>query len=53
MWCVDAAADRTAVKVSYDMSLLGNDPSVLDTYADPAFGAMLAEWSAAIAASMA
>ncbi|MGB9357157.1 MAG: SRPBCC family protein [Acidimicrobiia bacterium] len=53
VWCVDAAADRTAVKVSYDMSLLGNDPSVLDTYADPAFGAMLAEWSAAIAASMA
>lgn len=53
VWCVDAAAGRSAVKVSYDMSMLGNDPSVLDAYAEPAFGAMLADWSAAIAASMA
>ena len=53
VWCVDASTGRSTVEVSYDMSLLGNDPSVLDTYADPAFGAMLAEWSAAIAASMA
>ena len=52
VWCLDAAAGRSAVKVSYDMSLLADDPSLLDAYAEPAFGEMLAEWSAAIAASM-
>lgn len=52
VWCLDAGAGRSAVKVSYDMSLLADDPSLLDAYAEPAFGEMLAEWSAAIAASM-
>ncbi len=52
VWCVDATAGRSAVKVSYDMSLLGSDPSLLDAYSEPAFGEMLAEWSVAITASM-
>lgn len=52
VWCVDASVGRSAVKVSYDMTLLGDDPAALDAYAEPAFGSMMVEWSAAIAASL-
>lgn len=52
VWCVDADQDRCAVKVAYDMSLLGDDATALDAYAEPEFTAMMAEWSTAIAASL-
>ena len=52
VWCVDAGEGRSAVKVAYDMSLLGSDPAALDGYTEPAFGRMMAEWSSAIASSL-
>lgn len=52
VWCVDAGEGRCAVKVAYDMSLLGDDPVELAAYAQPAFDEMMLEWSGAVAASL-
>ena len=52
VWCIDAGERRCAVKVSYDMSLLGDEPAELAAYAQPAFDEMMLDWAAAVAASM-
>jgi hypothetical protein len=47
--CSEESPGQTAVVVSYDMTQLGADPSVLESYAEPGFGEMLNEWSQLIA----
>ncbi len=52
VWCVDAGEGRCIVNVTYDMSALGDDPAELERYEEPAFDAMMLEWSTAVAASL-
>ena len=48
--CADTANGNCTATVTYDMTLLGDDASALDAYAERSFERMLQEWSSAIAA---
>jgi hypothetical protein len=48
--CVDAEDGHCTATVTYDMTLLGDDASALDAYAERNFERMMQEWSSAIAA---
>lgn len=47
--CDDTASGHTTVTVAYDMTLLRDDPSELDAYAEDNFELMMQEWSDAVA----
>ncbi|MGB5566490.1 MAG: SRPBCC family protein [Acidimicrobiia bacterium] len=50
--CTDTAAGHSTVSVTYDLTLLGNDPAELDAHADDRFELMMKAWSDAIAAHL-
>jgi len=47
--CTDTPIEHSTVTVAYDLTLLGDDLSVLDAYAEHTFGLMMQEWSDAVA----
>lgn len=50
--CADTAIGLSTVMVTYDMTLLGDDPGELDAHAEPNFEAMMKEWADAVAACL-
>jgi hypothetical protein len=47
--CADNASGYSTVTVAYDMTLLSDDLSELDAYAEGSFELMMQEWSDAVA----
>jgi hypothetical protein len=50
--CADIASGHSTVTVAYDMTLLSDDLSELDAYAEDNFELMMQEWSGAVAACL-
>lgn len=50
--CANAESERSTVTVTYDMTLLGDDPGELDAHAKPNFEIMMKEWADAVSAHL-